>query len=349
MGSTYVVGKRAQVIVDADGTKYFMLAEETFESNCYPRTPRWSAVFFGNYAACMRKIIRLAGGTEGGMTKGTATTSSAYIKQRREQLACPNTLVPRELTARIGSGIYEIPATSAEQIEAVGRKYGMPCVVGGVVRIDLNQPCAPRLLAELTSGGIPEVHPWRFLDAKLWRGEPAPDLGVPIPKPVRADVSAVEILKLPAALERQISDEFLVLVNGQAKATGWDYSTMQYLLEHVVTDAELASPGAAEPMIRALRPLLKEAPLAAGDALATFTKVPDDYPGARWRQEVHDLISNVAGACSETQATVTLQGLAEASLISHLNGYPSDYLTLSNVKRARQSDMPREQLELLAA
>lgn len=349
MGSTYVVGKRAQVIVDADGTKYFMLAEETFESNCYPRTPRWSAVFFGTYAACIRKIIRLAGGTEGGMTKGTAATSSAYIKQWREQLACPNTLVARELTARIGSGIYEIPATSVEQIEAIARKYGMPCIDGSVIRIDLNMPLAPRLLAELTNSGIPEVYPWRFLDAKLWRGEPAPDLGVPIPKPVRADISAVEILKLPAARERQISDEYLVMVNGHAKATGWDYSTMQYLLEHVVTDAELASPGAAEPLIRAFRPMLKEAPLASGDALATFNKVPDDYPGARWRHEVHDLISKVAGACSDTQATVTLQSLADASLISHLNGYPADYLTFSNVKRARQHDMPREQLELLAA
>ena len=70
MGSTVSTGKQVAAFKATSGKVMYVLFEETYESNCYPRTPRWSSYMIGELPAVMRHIFRAASSCEGGMLKG---------------------------------------------------------------------------------------------------------------------------------------------------------------------------------------------------------------------------------------------------------------------------------------
>ena len=70
MGSTVSTNKLAAAFKTTSGKTMYVLFEETYESNCYPRTPRWGCLMMGEIANTMRGIFRSAGSCEGGMLKG---------------------------------------------------------------------------------------------------------------------------------------------------------------------------------------------------------------------------------------------------------------------------------------
>lgn len=69
MGSTWI-SKRAAVRISDDADPYVVLYEETCESNCFPRTPDWSARFFGRQSEAVRAIIIWSYYFDGGMSAG---------------------------------------------------------------------------------------------------------------------------------------------------------------------------------------------------------------------------------------------------------------------------------------
>lgn len=70
MSSTHSHGKLVAAMKAADGVIYYIGIEKTCESNVYPRTPRWSAVFMGTVEQVVKRIFSMGAACEGGMLQG---------------------------------------------------------------------------------------------------------------------------------------------------------------------------------------------------------------------------------------------------------------------------------------
>lgn len=71
MGSTVTTGKLAAAFKSTDDTVTFVLFEETYSKNCYPRTPKWCCWSIGNIGHVMKAIFSAASSCEGGMLQGS--------------------------------------------------------------------------------------------------------------------------------------------------------------------------------------------------------------------------------------------------------------------------------------
>ncbi|MDP4032817.1 MAG: hypothetical protein Q8P60_08210 [Pseudorhodobacter sp.] len=92
MGSTVSTGKMAAAFKATSGKTMFVLFEETYESNCYPRTPHWGCYMIGELPAVMRQIFRSAACCEGGTLKGAGgrdITPEHYVSGWLKELENP--------------------------------------------------------------------------------------------------------------------------------------------------------------------------------------------------------------------------------------------------------------------
>jgi len=99
MGSTVSTGKLAAAFKSTSGKTMYVLFEETYESNCYPRTPRWNSYMIGELTAVMRHVFRAAASCEGGMLKGASgrdITPEGYIASWLKELENPVQMVDQE-------------------------------------------------------------------------------------------------------------------------------------------------------------------------------------------------------------------------------------------------------------
>jgi len=99
MGSTVSTGKLAAAFKTTSGKIMYVLFEETYESNCYPRTPRWSSYMIGELSAVMRHIFRAAASCEGGMLKGAGgrdISPEGYLAGWMKELANPVEIADRK-------------------------------------------------------------------------------------------------------------------------------------------------------------------------------------------------------------------------------------------------------------
>lgn len=99
MGSTVSTGKLAAAFKATSGKVMYVLFEETYESNCYPRTPRWSSYMIGELPSAMRHIFRAAASCEGGMLKGAGgrdITPEGYIAGWMKELENPVEIADRK-------------------------------------------------------------------------------------------------------------------------------------------------------------------------------------------------------------------------------------------------------------
>ena len=342
MSTTHVIGKRAAVCTDESGVRYFLLSEQSYESNVWPRTPRWSARFFGTFEDCMRRIVNWSGCCEGGSLSGTARTPGAYIKQWREALAAPVELAKSVRTARIGTGLYEVPEALREAFNQVFRRHGFSEPVGNEMRIDMNAAGALALIAELTSGSVDGLYIWRLMDAGTSYMMPRPELGVAVPARTKAPMPDVQVFTFGA--ERQGMDpEHLLVVDGRATMTGWAYSTVGAFLSNCVADAEAKTPGVAEQMLSAFRKIMGAAPALAGSVTVTIRKPAEDAEGARWHLEKFEQIRSATGHVDGPTLTVSMRELYTAN-IAHVLRYLPDSLVDFDV-----ASKAATQLELLAA
>jgi hypothetical protein len=99
MGSTVSTGKLVAAFKATSGTTMFALFEETFSSNCHPRTPNWGCYLIGEIDAIMRHIFRAAACCEGGSLKGAGgrdISPEGYIAGWIKELENPVELDDRQ-------------------------------------------------------------------------------------------------------------------------------------------------------------------------------------------------------------------------------------------------------------
>lgn len=91
MGATVTCNKKVGILTHDDGQHSFVLFEETYEKNCYPHTPHWSAIYIGGIAGAIRRIYSDAASCADGIlqSRSGAIEPQHYIKDWMRELLHP--------------------------------------------------------------------------------------------------------------------------------------------------------------------------------------------------------------------------------------------------------------------
>ena len=284
MSSTFVIGKSAAACVDEHGKVFYLLQEKCYESNVWPRRPKWSVTFFGPYEECMARVIWGCGSVEGGSLKGDARTPSAFIKQWREQLAAPVRLAKQVISVEFGTTLYKLPEQHKQAVSDLLQSRGFPAIEGSRLTIDMNADGALQLLADLSDGRFDGFYAWRlFGDVKPIPeyASPAPEFGTPVPEPakVQLDVSVYTL-----GSEREGWDEQLLITGPKgSRLTGWPYSTVDSFISNEALGIERLQSGSAEPAIAAFRKLLRARTFLPSGTRIVVKRPPKDDDA--WQSE----------------------------------------------------------------
>ncbi|MDD3575744.1 MAG: hypothetical protein PHT38_02525 [Halothiobacillus sp.] len=91
MGSTVTTGKKAATFSDNLGRNFYVLFEQTYEKNCYPHTPHWGAIAFGEIETVLTRIFGTASNAEGGLLQGRSgpIKPEGYVQSWMDELKSP--------------------------------------------------------------------------------------------------------------------------------------------------------------------------------------------------------------------------------------------------------------------
>lgn len=337
MGSTYSVGKKAAAVVGPDGTIYYALFEQTYESNVHPRTPHWCAVGFGTAADCMAKIVEWSAACEGGCLKGQGgnISPSTYIKQWREVLATPVEFAAEVVTAEFGGGTYKFGEDDRHAISAILARHGHPGIQNDKMSIEVRRQ--PELLAELIRE---KRYAWRYFDIGDARTLTA-DWASYAPKAGKSEVPHFEVFHIPPANREE--PEHWVRLEGKLHHTGWDYSTIQFLIKRFAVEAEKKVPGSAEFVIKQIRETVKQKRPFSMDQRITIdpSRIKED-----WRKSQFKHLAGKLALSENAVIETTFRKAREADAEYELCGMPDEAVTFIDLPAAGN---PGEQQQLLAA
>lgn len=344
MGSTVSTGKLIGAFRGQDGQPCYVMYEQTYEKNCYPHTPRWSARAIGGLETMMKGIFRAASACEGGMLQGAGgryITPEGYIASWLKELANPVAMGNLSLTVKVESGwsaplavneLDEIKPTMA----ALGYETQAAALEAGEA-VELTLHGDSQLLSALYSGEKRSA--WRILEAYSvpvtgYRDE---SLGY---APQKAKSFVVEV---PRCVRVSGHNENILFQqpDGSWRCKGWAYSIIgDFVTQH--WEAELREPGSYRSRIKALRDAIQAGPMMNLEAAKVIfdTSLPvEQYK----RDSVDKLLGKVASTRHGTEV--------------HFSA-PTDYDTLYSVTALPEENTrwlipefktaPVSQLDLLA-
>lgn len=180
MGSTVVTGKKATAFKTDQGKIVYVLFEETYESNCYPHEPHWSAIHVGTIDTALQRIFSSASACEGGSLRSRSGSikPESYFQGWMKALKNPFHFTMEEVDLKIGDGFYT-PIQTKHAEEALKRlaKAGMAqdqidlLRSGGLVKVSLDKNADFILCLQ----GL--VLPWRIVPGYFSACDnPAPEL-----------------------------------------------------------------------------------------------------------------------------------------------------------------------------
>lgn len=340
MGSTIITDKRAAAIIAADGTPFFALFAQTYESNVYPQTPRWSCFTFGTAEHCMTRIIEDAASTEGGglRARNGRITPTSYIASWRKCLANPVELTVDTVCGKIGNGFSNIDPESQTIVKTVLGRHGIALGADGSITISLvEKPQAlEQLLTELKLGA------WRFIDGARF-GSTVFEAAAYAPKLCQGDEIHIPIVFLQQA-EGAERDHWVLMPDGSTSCTGWEYSTVQRLIHQYVVPAETARPGCAEDVIRRIRQCVSQRIALSPDQPVSVYR---DRAKHSWNADTYDRLAKKLQRCFG-QLSTTVGEITKSDALWELRSLPDEMLVFPSL-RARLSGQPKGQLDLLTA
>ena len=265
MGSTVTTGRVAGAFRAQSGTVIYCLYEQTYEKNCYPHTPRWSAIYIGEITSALQQVFDYASCCEGGMLQKRSgwMTPEGYLKSWMSELQspirmtrdhsislyvkaesiyaplCHETLTPVAATLA-AAGLPEVAA----QLQA-GGKAELSLLAHGDILAQLHkdhQIPAWRLLADYTR---PSVDGGR--DSSLGFGGARTKLEAPAFP--------------PALVVSEHGDLILREVSGAWRCHGPRYDIMSSYIRKLAP-VEHAHPGNSRHLIQSYRDYLEAAPRA---------------------------------------------------------------------------------------
>lgn len=262
MGSTISTAKLVAAFPTVSGAPFYVMYEESYESNVHPKTPRWSCVALGSLERIMRRIFVSASSCEGGMLKGSGgrdISPEGYVAGWLKELANPVICEDRTITLEAGDRwTSAIPNSALEatlaQLVSLGRQ-DIATELEEKKSIKLSLHAESGLIESLYVGG--SMAPWRIIpdtSAHHWARR-VPELGYAPAKTKLFDVKVPRFYKInPKEDNRLILDEA-----GQWRCVGWDYSIVGSYVAGL-WEAELREPGSYRTRIKAYRDALKGSP-----------------------------------------------------------------------------------------
>lgn len=270
MGSTVSTNKLAAAFKTTSGKTMYVLFEETYESNCYPRTPSWGCLLIGEIANIMRGIFRSAGCCEGGMLKGAGgrdITPEGYLQGWLKELANPVSFKDQTFELAVGDSLYStVPQGEFSKIKERLTANGFEAEAtqlenGEKLTVSLYEH--GELLASIYDGN---VGAWRIIrgSAPIY-GLRDPELGYAPAKAKGFELETHECMRLFKHREDvAVKDQ-----NGDWRNRGWAYSIIgNYVRE--LWQAELREPGSYRARIKNLRNAIETAPLMPSEAVVVI-------------------------------------------------------------------------------
>ncbi|KAF0255674.1 hypothetical protein [Pseudomonas putida] len=122
MGSTVSTGKLIGAFEGSAGKPVYVMFEQSYDKNSYPRTPKWRARMIGDAAAVLKNIFLCAASCEGGMLQGAGgryVTPEAHIASWLKELSNPVEMADQSFELAVGK-YWEaaIPQDSYEKAKA---------------------------------------------------------------------------------------------------------------------------------------------------------------------------------------------------------------------------------------
>jgi hypothetical protein len=257
VSSTYTVGKQAAAFRDAAGQSFFILFEQTYESNVHPRTPRWSCTYIGRLPGAVRKIFAHASAAEGGMLRNRTgnMTPESYIESWLRQLTAPVGYPDHPVRLAVGKNLYDAIGDAnrpdvAGILAARGRNDLLTALETGAMTVSLYQDA--ELLEQLhNEGGIPS---WRIITSNCCAMSIGDGSLGYAPRPVRG--FSVQVPALMRVGEENILRQ---RDDGSWYCAGWQYSVVSNYVEGL-WGSELQEPGSSRKRIEAVGAAAKNAP-----------------------------------------------------------------------------------------
>ena len=264
MSSTFSLKKHATAMVERrTNTTFYVLSEETTESNVHPRTGHWSAFFLGTAQECMKRVVSISASCEGGMLTGHGgrhIKPESYIRQWRDALESPTSTEDRVIEIRFGSGFSDLPEKTRPLFERLASEHGVKLDPSGNSAIVSCDPGVLRLLSSFTQlARVDGGNIWRIFRYPPIHGPVRKDLGYKATGTSKAlTLGKFSVFKLPAQVNSTDEGHMLV-ANGQVVSTGWSYSTVGEYITRFASEHEVDFPGSAEASIRKFRKVLASA------------------------------------------------------------------------------------------
>jgi hypothetical protein len=265
MGSTVTTGRMAAAFRAQSGAIIYCLYEQTYEKNCFPHTPHWSAIYIGPITGALQTIFSYASSCEGGMLQNRSgwMTPEGYLRNWMSELRSPLRMT-RDHTISLyvkTDSLYaplsteSLPAVAATLAIAGIRDAEHRLVAGEKVTLSLFEH--GDLISQLH--GDHKISAWRLL-ADYSRppadAERAPSLGI-----------ATTITKMeahnhePALIVSTHGDTILRDTGGTWRCHGKCYEIMATYIQ-TLAPVEQVYPGSYHHLIRSRREHLKGAPKA---------------------------------------------------------------------------------------
>lgn len=229
MGATVVTGRNAGAFRTPSGHILYVLFERTYEKNCTPHTPRWSAVGFGSIRDAMRRVFELSAACEGGMLQGREgrILPEDNLRAWLRELANPYLMPDQGHELFLGKGFsdtvqQESFAETRAALERIGREdIAERLEAGEHIPAWLYKDAG--LLRALYGSDGGAMPPWLFLSCwPAWGTKDRdPKLGF---KPSSGAAPPTEF-RLPKV--HAIGDDeerFIEQPDGSFKSVGWAYS-----------------------------------------------------------------------------------------------------------------------------
>ncbi|MPQ69430.1 hypothetical protein [Pseudomonas sp. MWU12-2323] len=342
MGSTVSTGKLVAVFTAYSGKRFYVMFEETYESNCFPRTPRWSCYAIGDLNAVMKAIFEAGSHCEGGMLKGAGgrdVTPEGYIAGWLKELSNPVEFTDRPIKLESGASFNaSIPNGQLESAKAKLISLGRDDIASVLEEgksANFSLYGGAELVAALYDGKA--MGPWRIIKSGETPlcGARSPDLGY---DPVKAKAFGLDVPRFYKISENDTS-RLIQGSDGNWRCEGWDYS---YVARYVKTlwEAELREPGSYRARIKAYREAVKSAPCIPkhGVRIVVDTNIAlQEYDQGIVNRATTQLPHTTIGN------EVRLEMPEEASMLYFVTGLP-----VSCTKWVITDSAPTEQLCLLA-
>lgn len=274
----------------------FVLFEAGYESNVYPKTPRWQASCVGDADTCRDYVLRAAASCEGGMLrwhKERSTTPERAIGRWRKALAAPVTVEIADLEVRFAPSYNRVsPDRRGAYDEILARHPGVAPRVNtpGSLELSMRDVAEWNFVVELlTRRSETHLCPWMLLDRAAPMSEPRPDLGIPRPRPPKGDVTK-RCRRLPQVFDLLPIEEqnangteaakswrnHLAIYSDGTLHVGWAYSLIGHYVGQHLRAVERAEPGTAEPLATAMRCLV-EAALGPSPGMRLQLRRPEQF------------------------------------------------------------------------